>query len=390
MSQSPVTRVVVDLDAIAHNTRQVLARMSPGARLCAVVKANAYGHGMAPVAQACIEAGAQWLAVSTVEEGAALRQAGVSVPVLVFMPPVGDEVAAAVEHGLTATVTSVEQAMELRREAEGQERVAQAHVCEDLGLGRIGPAEPALDILQAAAPWPQLEVSGVYSHFGPPGSGVNLEGIEWMHKGGGLKLYATAFRESARELTERRIIVHFAASAMFLQDETTHYDLVRIGTLLYGQYPDHVQPEARNLDLRQTFELRSRIVSIHTVARGARIGYGGEFICRRPTRVGTVPVGFAHGLGVAPQSASTRWRTMLKGVIVGRESRQGRAEHLPQAQVRGRTAPLIGRVSMDQCCVDLTDIPEAARGDDVALPIRRVTTSAAIPRVYTSGGDTDA
>lgn len=385
MTPKPLTYIAVDLDAIRHNVACVLERLAPGSCLCAVVKANAYGHGMAPVAQACVEAGAAWLGVSVVEEGVALREAGIEAPVLVFLPPLPDQCEALVAHELTATVTSTAIVMELQREAGRQETVARAHVYEDLGLGRLGPEEPVLDIVQTAEPWPDIEVTGIYSHFGPPGSGMALDAVDWLAPGATLKVYAAMLSDALRQITDRRIMFHAAAGAMFLQEPSHHFDMARIGTLLYGQYPDHVPANLRTLDLRPTFELRSHIVQVHRVPRGGKVGYGGEFVCARETRVATVPVGLAHGLGMAPESLTARAPSLVRGLLRARGSRRGKTDLLPFALIGERRAPLIGRISMDQCALDVTDIPEADRGTQVVLPVRRLAASAALPRLTVDG-----
>jgi alanine racemase len=379
---APTTYVSVDLEAIRHNLGQVRSRLHEGCALCAVVKANAYGHGLIRVARACVEAGAEFLAVSTTEEGVRLRDAGLTAPILVFLPPTAEECDALVAQNLTATVVSTAQVMQLRRAAERQGRVAKAHIYEDLGLGRLGPEEPILEILETAEPWPEIEVSGIYAHCGPPGTGLKTEALNLVTGGGGLKVWAAMVRDGLKRVTERRLCLHVAASALILQDPGAHLDMVRPGTLLYGQYPDHVPASARTLDLRPCFELRSRIVAVHTLEKGDRVGYGGEFICRRRTRVATVPVGFAHGLGMVPESATGSLRHAAKVWLRARASRAGRPDALPQATVCGHPAPIIGRISMDQCCLDITDIPQAACGTEVVLPIRRVATNPAIPRLY--------
>lgn len=382
MAASPTTFVAVDLAAIRHNATAVTARLSPGSRLCAVVKANAYGHGTVPVARACVEAGAAWLAVSTVDEGVALRQAGLSVPVLVFMPPLPGEAEACVEHSLTATVTRTEQLMELRREGERQGRTALAHLYEDLGLGRLGPRDDLMDMLEAAEPWPSLQVGGIYSHFGPPGSGVKLDALDSVVPGASLAVYAAVLFEATSRVTDRRLMFHAAASAMCLEQPRHHFDMVRVGTLLYGQYPDHVPARARDLSLRDTFALHSTIVEVREVERGTKIGYGGEYICRRPTRIATVPVGVAHGLGVLPQSVIAKPLGAAKALA--RAVFPQRFGGTLVARVAGRPAPLIGRISMDQCALDVTAIPDADRGTPVILPARRLTTSPALPRIYSN------
>lgn len=378
----PLTYVAVDLDAIRHNVQQVLNHVAEGSLLCAVVKANAYGHGMIPVAQTCIETGARWLAVSTVEEGVALREAGIGSPILVFMPPLTEECEAAVAHDLTATVTSTAHVMDLQREAQRQGRIARAHAYEDLGLGRMGIQEGLMDLVELAEAWPQIELGGVYAHFGPPGSGMHVNLLNIVDRGGGLRVYAAMLAESVQQITERRLMFHAAASAMFLAEPAHHFDMVRIGTLLYGQYPDHVPAANRGLQLRDTFELRSHIVSTHTLEKGSKVGYGGDFTCARQTRVATVPVGFSHGLGVVPESAANHLRFCARAFLRLRDGRKGRERYLPVAQVAGKRAPLIGRISMDQCCLDVTDIPEAIPGTEVILPARRVSTLPTLPRVY--------
>lgn len=385
MSHPPVTHVAVDLAAIRHNLRQVQGRLSDGAALCAVVKANAYGHGLVEIARCCAESGAQWLAVSAVAEGVCLREAGIQLPVLVFLPPARDEVAALVEHDLTATVTSTAGALQLMREAQRQGTVARAHLYEDMGLSRMGPSEPVLEILAACEPWPSLHIQGLYGHFGPPGSGVDVESVEWMRQGASLQLFASALADSWREITGEQPLFHVAASSAFLQQPAHHFQMARIGTLIYGQYPAHIPTAKRDLDLRDTFELRSRIVSVHTVRKGSKIGYGGDFTAPRQMRIGTVPVGITHGLGMTPESVAETPRACVKAVLRRLSARSGRESLLPVARIEGKTAALVGRVSMDQCCVDITDLPEADVETELVLPVRRTAVPACVPRVYVDG-----
>lgn len=377
-----MTYVAVDLAAIRHNLQRVRAKLSPGAMLCAVVKANAYGHGTVEVARCCAESGAQWLAVSNVDEGVALREAGIALPVLVFLPPAQDELAALVEHDLTATITSTKGAMALMREADRQGKTASAHLYEDMGLSRMGPSEPVLEILAASEPWPSLCIEGLYTHFGPPGSGVNVDEVEWMREGASLKLYASALGDSWNEITGGRPIFHAAASAVFLEHPEHHFQMVRIGTLLYGQYPGHIPAAKRTLDLRDTFELRSRVVSVHTVRKGSKIGYGGEFTAPREMRVGTIPVGLAHGLGMTPESVAETPRACIRALLKRMGARSGRQSLLSRVRIGHATATLVGRISMDQCCVDLTDLPEADVESEVVLPVRRTAVPSSVPRVY--------
>lgn len=380
------TYVAVNVDALAHNASQVLRFLRPGSRLMAVVKANGYGHGLVLAGRTFAAAGAAWLGVSTVAEGVALREAGLALPVLVFLPPCGvEELEALVHHGLTATVVAVGQLHDLAEAARSQGRGAGCHVYVDSGLSRLGSNDSLPDILDALTAFPAIAVTGVYTHFGPPGSGEMLPELEALRPGGAVKGFAALAREAARTYTGQQPLTHVAASRVFLQGPENHLDLVRLGTLLYGQYPDDCRD--RPLQLRDdTFTLCSRIIAMQTVPAGTKVGYGGEFVCRRETRLATVPVGTSHGLEVVPRSVAARPRTALRAWVALRDSRRGRTRHSPLAHVGEAAAPLVGRVSMDQCCLDVTDVPEAGVGSAVELPARRLAVAPSLPRVPISDG----
>ncbi|MEN6645287.1 MAG: alanine racemase [Armatimonadia bacterium] len=382
-----VTFVEVNREALRHNVRAVLGGLAEGTQLMAVVKANAYGHGLVEAARVFVEEGAQWLGVSTVGEGVALREAGLAEPVLVFLPAVEDEVQALVRHGLTATVVSVAGLRELAVTAERIGQRAECHVYVDGGLSRIGGDDSLPDVLDAARAFPAVGVTGVYTHFGPPGSGKMFEEMDILREGGAVKVFSGLAREAAGQAEAGRLVVHAAASGMFVESlgmkkrEEAQLGMVRVGTLLYGQYPDHVKE--RPLELREdTFALKSRIVAVHTVPAGAKVGYGGEFVCRRETKVATVPVGTAQGLGMVPQSVAGRGRSAVKAYLARREARRGKSEYAAKAMVEAKAAPIIGRISMDQCCVDVTEVAEAAVGMAVTLPVRRLAVDGAVERVY--------
>jgi alanine racemase len=377
MTTTMNTHVAVNLDALNHNTRQVLRHMHPQSRLLAVVKANAYGHGLIEAARTFVEAGAGWLGVSTVAEGVALREAGLDTPTLVFLPAMDGELEALVSHRLTGTIVAVRQVREIAKAAETVGQSAYCHVYIDAGLGRLGSDDSLPDIIEAARVFPTLHITGLYTHFGPPGSGRMLDAVDTLREGASVKAFAGLARDAMAQLGEARPMVHCAASTLFLENQANHLDMVRVGTLLYGQYPDHVTERA--LDLREdTFALKSRIVSLHTLDDGSKLGYGGEFVCRRDTRVATVPVGTAHGLAMVPQSSLSRWKSAAKAWVAKREARRGKSDHAACATLLGAKAPLIGRVSMDQCCLDVTDVPGAEVGAEVTLPARRLAYGAEI------------
>ena len=375
------TYVAVNVSALRHNVRQALAHLQTGSCLLAVAKANGYGHGGLLAAQAFVEAGAAWLGVSTVAEGVVLREAGFEVPVLAFLPPCGsDEVEALVRHRLTGTLVAVSQLHDLATVCQAQSLTATCHIYVDCGLSRLGGNDSLPDMLEALRAFPMVAATGIYTHFGPPGSGVMLAELEFLRKGGAVKGFAGLAREAAVHVAGQRLMVHAAASRLFLEDQGSHLDMVRLGTVLYGQYPDECG--ASQLQLREdTFALHSRIIAVQTVPAETAVGYGGEFVCRRETRIATVPVGVAQGLEVVPKSVAARPGTALRAYLAHREGRRGRHRHAPQAGVGGLEVPVVGRVSMDQCCLDVTDAPVAQIGSEVVLPTRRLMVSGLVPRV---------
>lgn len=375
------THVAVNLDALGHNTKQILSHLHPQSRLLAVVKANAYGHGLVQSARNFVEAGAAWLGVSTVAEGVALREAGIDAPTLIFLPPLAEEIADLVRHRLTGTIVAVRQVREIAKAAETLGQSAYCHVYMDGGLSRLGSDDSLPDIIDAARVFPTLHITAMYTHFGPPGSGRLLEDVDMLREGASVKAFAGLARDAMAQLGEARPMVHVAASTLFLESRDNHLDMVRVGTLLYGQYPDHVK--SRPLQLREdTFVLRSRIIALQTVDEGSRVGYGGEFICRRDTRVATVPAGLTHGLGMAPQSVQGRWQSVAKAWVARRDARRGRSAHAATAGLDAGQAPIIGRISMDQCCLDVTDVEGVEVGAEMTLPVRRLAVDSVVPRVY--------
>ncbi|MFP4248098.1 MAG: alanine racemase [Armatimonadota bacterium] len=375
----PTTRVVVDPDALRHNTAAVRERADEKARLMAVVKGDAYGHGLVEAARVFVEAGATWLGVSSVAEGVALREAGIGAPILNFMPAAPGECQALVEARLTATVARSEHVAWLHDAQQALGMTASAHVFVDTGLARMPSDDRAIDVIDMASGL-GVKITGLYTHYGPPGSGAMVDGLDLFKSGVSARMFG-ALAEDLRTSADRRdLIIHCAASRLLLEEPETHLEMVRVGTLLYGQYPAHMK--TRDLDLRETFELRSRIVHIGTVGIGGKIGYGGDFRTRRETLLATVPVGYSHGLGMLPLSVAQRPQTAVKGFLSGIWGAWGREKHLPTVRIRGEQAPIIGRIAMDHCTVDVTDLPEVELGDDVVLPVRRTAVSPDVPRVY--------
>lgn len=330
------TRALVDLGAIAHNVR-LLRDRAGSAALMAVVKANAYGHGAAPVARTCVQAGATWLAVAVVDEGVALRRAGIAAPILVLGWSAPDEHATALRHDLTLAVGSLQMAATLASTARSLGVTARIHVKVDTGLSRFGvPAARAGDEITAIAALPGLALDGVYTHF------VASEDADK----GSARVQLALFMGVLDALAARGVRVpirHAANSGAILDLPETHLDLVRAGIALYGYHPAGAGPAGISADrggLRPALTLQTRLARVEAVPAGTGVSYNHTFQTARPSVLGLVPLGYADGY---PRVLSNRGHML----------------------VRGHRCPIAGRVSMDQTVLDVTDVPGVAVGDPV-------------------------
>ncbi len=307
-------RASVNLDAIGRNTARI-AQVAPAAAVCAVVKADAYGHGMVPVARAALNAGATWLAVATADEAAGLRTAGVEARVIVLGVLSDEELHIAL--AARADVVGWSAAFVASVAQLGGGRV---HVKLDTGMGRLGERDPAVAtaVAEAADAADGVVLAGLLTHFATADERGDAFFGEQLSR----------FRAWVLPLRERfpQAIVHAANSAATLRDPASHFDMVRPGVALYGLDPFGVDPAAEGLE--PALELRSYLGEIKDCAAGESVGYGRRFIAAAPTRIATVPVGYGDG-----------WRRGLTNnaeVLVG-----------------GRRLPLVGTVSMDNVTLDL-------------------------------------
>ncbi|MFQ3663632.1 MAG: alanine racemase [Chloroflexaceae bacterium] len=321
----------IDLDAIAGNVRRLCALA--GVPLMAVLKGDGYGHGAVRAARAALGAGAAALAVATLGEGRALRQAGIGAPILVlgYLPPWQAEEAVAL--GLECALFDADAAEALHAAALARGRPARVHVKVDTGMARLGlpPAEtgPFLARLRELA---GLEVTGIYTHF----AGAEAPDLQRT------EAQLAAFTALLRELTAaglRPPTAHAANSAALLRLPAARLDMVRPGIACYGLAPGPAAPLPEGFCPALSFH--SEVAQVRDHPPGTPISYGGAFVTDRPCRIATIPAGYADGLRRAPP-----WREVL---------------------IRGRRAPIVGRICMDYAMVDVTDIPGVRRGDAVVL-----------------------
>ena len=325
----------IDLEAIRHNVRVMRAHIAGDAKLMAVVKADAYGHGAIPVARAALQAGAQALAVAIPEEGVELREAGIDAPALVLGAidcDTPDAPEAVVRYGLTQTVFDEKAVRVLSAAGEKLHRAAQVHVKLDTGMNRIGlrDAQQVRALVRLIDELPGVELAGCFTHMATADGDDSAGTIEQLAR-------FEALCGAIEREHPGKIVRHAANTASIFRYPQAHADMVRGGIALYGYPP---VPEAQGL--RPAMRWVTRAVMVKQIAQGERVGYGGAFEAGRPTRVMTVPVGYADGYRRALSG---------KGCVL----------------VQGMRAPILGRVCMDQIMVDVTDIPQAQAGDEVVL-----------------------
>ena len=319
----------IDLDALAHNVRLLVARAAPS-HAWAVVKANAYGHGAVACGRTALEAGATGLAVACVDEGEELRQAGIEAPVLVvgYTPPSDAERVVALR--LRPTVAATELVEALGAAARRGGWTVPLHLELESGLNRHGlPPDALVALAERARATAGVEVEGLFTHFAAAEEGDQR--------------FTRRQFDVLREVSARLPFVkerHCSASASVLLDPEMKLDAVRPGLSLYGYRP--APWCGTDSDLRQVLSLRARVARVLDVERGATVGYGRTWAAARPARIALVMCGYADGY--------------RRGF--------GNRSHV---LVRGRRAPVVGRVAMDMCMVDVTAVPGATVGDVATL-----------------------
>ncbi len=326
------TYLRIDLDAIRDNFRAI--REKAGVPVMAIVKADAYGHGAVQIAR-LLEPECAFFGVSSVSEALELRYAGLEKPILILGHTPAELFPMVVQQRIRPAIFRWEDALALSREAERSGIVAPFHFVVDTGMSRIGfqATEEAADICARIASLPGLEAEGLFSHFATADCADLADA----------KKQAALFDGFDRMLKARGVAVkirHLDNSAGLMNFED-HYEMVRSGIVTYGLYPsDEVDPEL--LKLRPALSWHSHISHIKTLEAGRAISYGGTFVTEKTTVVATVPAGYADG-----------YRRSLSGKFY--------------VLIRGKKAPILGRVCMDQLMVDVTDIPGTLPGDPVTL-----------------------
>jgi alanine racemase len=350
MSERP-TRIRVDLDALTHNLRALGAHTR--VPVMAVVKANAYGHGLVPVGRHLQAVGVEQLGVAFLEEGVALREAGVHVPILVMGGIFGPQAAQLIVNDLEITVSSLDKLRQVEAAAQSLGRKATIHLKIDTGMERIGVhSYHAGPFIEAALASRWCTIKGVYSHLAcadDPSSPMTRQQLERF-------LEACAHFD---RLGAPMPLRHLANSGGVLHFPETHLDLVRPGIALYGVLPDPASQAT--VDLRPAMSLVSKVVYFKVVPAGHPVSYGATWAPAADTRVVTVPMGYGDGF---PRSLSSRGEVL----------------------VRGQRLPIVGRICMDQFMVDIGPQGTAYNEDEVVLVGRQGSQAIRCEDVALSAG----
>lgn len=319
--------VEIDLDAIVANVRTLKQLLHPATALMAVVKADAYGHGAVAVAAATIEGGASWLGVATIDEGIELRQNGITVPILVLgATTAAAEAQALKEYRLQPTISNL-------GEAELCQRVGTlaVHLKLDTGMSRLGMDwRQGAGFIQKVQELSQLQLVGLYSHLAT----ADEEDASFV------RVQHARFEQIVSQFRSDFPYFHLCNTAGMLLDPSMHYTMVRVGLGIYGYAP---APHLQGLvPLQPALTVKARISQIKTIPPGTGVSYGHRFRSHTTTPIAVVTIGYADGL---PRGLSNQVQFRLHGQLV----------------------PQIGTITMDQCMVDITTVPQAQVGDIVTV-----------------------
>ena len=333
----------IDLAAIAHNTRELRRITHPNAKLLVAVKADGYGHGALQVARTALANGADALGVARIEEGIALRRAGIREPILIFGYTDAARAEQLIAHDLMPSLFSLDSARAMASAAVALSAQISVHIKIDTGMGRLGlpcdalrldGAGRAADEIMQMAQLKGLRFAGIFTHF------ATSDDADKHYA----QLQLARFRKILTQLKSAGLAIplrHAANSGAIIDMPETHLDMVRAGISVYGLYPSDEMDRAR-IDLRPALTLKAKIVHLKRVPPGTKISYGCTYQTSTVADIATIPAGYADGFN-------------------RRLSNQG------AALVGGQRVPIVGRVCMDLCMIDVSKVPKVKMGDEAVL-----------------------
>ena len=326
----------INLDNLAHNMREVKRSVKKGTLITAVVKANAYGHGSVKAAKIFLENGADRLAVATLSEAIELRKANIDVPILILGYTPVSQFDLAIKYNITQAIYNLESAKAFSKAAIDLNKEGNIHIKIDSGMGRIGflPQDKSIDDIMEISKLPNIKVEGIFTHF------AKADETD--------KTYTTSqydrFMYIVNELEKRGLSIpvkHVSNSAAIIDIPDYNLNMVRAGIMLYGYYPSNEVNKDR-VKLLPAMSLKAKVSNVKTVPKGTGISYGLIFVTERESKIATIPIGYADGF--------TR---MLSSKT--------------EAYMKGKRVSVVGRICMDQCMIDVTEIDDVNIGDEVVL-----------------------
>ena len=327
----------IDLDAFRFNLDSIKKNINENTQIITVLKADGYGHGAVPLAKEAEKEERVWgIAVATVEEALELRRGGIKKPLLILGYTYQEDYDLIAEEELRPTVFKLSMAQELSQAALRKNKTIKIHIKIDTGMSRIGyrDLEKSVPEILEISRLPGLEIEGLFTHFARADEREKAPAYQQLEK-------YQAFQKALKEAGLKIPLCHCSNSAGIIRIPEANMDAVRAGIILYGLYPSE-EVEKEPVPLKPLMTLKSHIAYIKTLEPGVQISYGGTYTTQKETRVATIPVGYADGYA---RSLSN------KGWVL----------------IRGKKAPILGRVCMDQFMVDVTDITEARELDEVIL-----------------------
>lgn len=325
----------VDLDNLQHNLKQI-KKICKDKEIIGVIKANAYGHGAMEIAPTLLKNGVSRLAVAVLSEAMELRMSGIKEPIMIlgYTPPyLGDVL---VDNDIEQAIYSYEDALELSKIAVLKRKTLKIHIVVDTGMGRIGflPTKESIEDVYKISELPNIKIEGVFSHFS---SADELDKSYTSYQ-------MDNYMEFIHKVEAKNILIpikHIANSAAIIDLKHTHLDAVRAGIIMYGYYPSNYVLKD-SVKLKPVMSLKTSIVHIKKIPAGEYISYGRTFKTERESVIATLPMGYADGYNRLLSN---------KGKVI----------------VKGNFAPVVGRVCMDQCMIDVTDIEDLKVGDIVTI-----------------------
>lgn len=325
----------IHLDNLKHNIFQVRSLMGAEKKLCAVIKANAYGHGAVRFALELESYGIDHLAVATLNEALELRKHGCTMPLLILGYTPSEKAPLVIDNDLKQTVYTLEQGKAFSKAAALKSKPVCLHIEIDTGMSRLGfqPTDQAIDEITEICILPFVNVEGLFTHFASADDSDKKEAMLQLEK----------YRWVTEKLSEKQChipVMHTANSAAIIDMPETHLDMVRAGIMIYGLYPS---PEVNHkiIELKRVMALKARVAHVKEILPGTGVSYGYTYRASDATKVATLPVGYADG-----------YIRMLGGKA--------------EVMINGHKAPVIGRICMDQCMVDVTGI-DVKQGDEACL-----------------------